>query len=138
MLSLKGGSFGLQIGGQDADLVLLIMNPEGIDYLLRSKFTLGAEASVAAGPLGRTADAATDAQMRAEILSYSRSRGIFAGISLEGAVLKPDTQANYGVYGRRVSVRELLLAPGQEVPKAGKPFVDALEKHSPRPGGWKQ
>lgn len=138
MLGLKGGSFGFQIGGQEADLVLLIMNAKGIDYLLRSKFTLGADASVAAGPVGRTAEAATDIQMRAEILSYSRSRGLYAGISVEGASLKPDEQANYGVYGRQVSVRDLLLAPGQEIPKAGKPFVDTLERYSPRPAGWKQ
>ena len=85
MISLKGGSFGLQLGGQETDLVLLIMNAKGVDYLLRSKFTLGADAAVAAGPVGRNAEAATDAQMRAEILSYSRSRGIFAGLSLSRA-----------------------------------------------------
>lgn len=126
MLSLKGGSFGLQIGGQEVDLVLLIMNPKGVEYLLRSKFALGADASIAAGPVGRTAAAATDAQMRAEILSYSKSRGVFAGLSLEGAVLKPDSQANYGVYGREVSPRELLLDSGQEIPKAARPFVETL------------
>lgn len=139
MMSLKGGSFGFQIGGQEADLVLLIINPKGIDYLLRSKFTLGADASVAAGPVGRTAEAATDVQLRAEILSYSRSRGLFAGISIEGASLRPDEKANYGVYGRSVTARELLLKPGQEIPKAARPFLDGLEKYAPRRGaGWRQ
>lgn len=138
MISLKGGSFGLQIGGQEADLVLLIMNPKGIDYLLRSKFTLGADASVAAGPVGRTAEAATDIQMRAEILSYSRSRGIFAGISLEGAVVKADEKANYGVYGENVDSRDLLTRSGREVPKAARGLVDELNKLAPRRGeGWK-
>lgn len=138
MISLKGGSFGLQIGGQEADLVLLIMNPKGIDYLLRSKFTLGADATVAAGPVGRTAEAGTDVQMRAEILSYSRSRGIFAGISLEGAVVKPDEKANYGVYGENVNSRDLLTRSGREVPKAARGLIDELNKLAPRRGeGWK-
>src|SRR3990172_6582575 len=99
MISLKGGSFGLQIGGQSTDFVFLIMNPKGIDYLLRSKFTLGADVSIAAGPLGRSAEAGTDIRMRAEILSYSRSRGLFAGISLEGASVHQDTKASRAVYG---------------------------------------
>jgi lipid-binding SYLF domain-containing protein len=138
MISLKGGSVGFQIGGQEADLVLLIMNTKGIDYLLRNNFTLGADASVAAGPVGRTAEAATDAQMRAEILSYSRSRGIFAGISLEGAVLKPDEKANYGVYGETIDPRDLLLRNKYAVPRAAKPLIGELEKLAPRRGeGWK-
>jgi lipid-binding SYLF domain-containing protein len=136
MLSLKGGSFGFQIGGQSTDFVFLIMNPKGIDYLLRSKFTLGADASIAAGPIGRTAEAATDIQMRAEILSYSRSRGIFAGLSLEGAAVYQDKKATHAIYGSRVNPRDLLLKPGQKVPAAGKPFVEALENLSPRPSGW--
>ena len=139
MISLKGGSVGFQIGGQEADLVLLIMNPKGIDYLLRSKFTLGADAAVAAGPVGRTAEAATDVQMRAEILSYSRSRGIFAGISLEGAVVKPDEKANYGVYGENVDSRDLLIRSGREVPKAARGLIEELNKLAPRRGeGWKE
>jgi lipid-binding SYLF domain-containing protein len=137
MISLKGGSFGFQVGGQEADLVLLVMNPKGIDYLLRSKFTLGADASVAAGPVGRTAEAATDAQMHAEILSYSRSRGLFAGLSLEGAVVKPDEKANFGVYGEDVLPGELLTKSGRDVPKVGKGFVDELNRIAPRPSGWK-
>jgi len=138
MIGLKGGSVGFQIGGQEADLVLLIMNPKGIDYLLRNNFTLGADASVAAGPVGRTAEAATDAQMRAEILSYSRSRGIFAGLSLEGAVLKPDEKANYGVYGENIDPRDLLIRSKHEAPKAARGFIDELNKLAPRRGeGWK-
>jgi SH3 domain-containing YSC84-like protein 1 len=135
MISLKGGSLGFQIGGQESDLVLLFMNPKAIDYLLRNKFTLGADASIAAGPVGRNAEAATDAQMRAEILSYSRSRGLFAGISLEGAVLKQDQDANRHVYGERLDARNVLLRRGQRVPRAGEPFLQSLEKYSPRPRG---
>jgi SH3 domain-containing YSC84-like protein 1 len=136
MISLKGGSFGLQIGGQSTDFVFLVMNPKGIDYLLRSQFTLGADVSVAAGPLGRNAEAATDIQMRAEILSYSRSRGLFAGISLEGASVHQDTKASHAIYGERVTPRDLLLKPRQKIPAAGRPLVDELERLSPRPGGW--
>jgi lipid-binding SYLF domain-containing protein len=132
MVSLKGGSFGLQIGGQEADLVLLFMNDKGLGYLLRNKFTLGADATVAAGPVGRTAEAATDAQLRAEILSYSRSRGVFAGISVEGAVLKPDDSANVEVYGRKVSAREVLTKPAKLVPKAARPLLDDLGALAPR------
>ena len=135
MVSLKGGSLGFQIGGQESDLVLLFMNPKAIDYLLRNKFTLGADASIAAGPVGRNAEAGTDAQMRAEILSYSRSRGLFAGISLEGAVLKQDADANRHVYGHRVDSRDVLLRRGQRVPRAAEGFVQSLEKASPRPRG---
>jgi len=137
MLSLKGGSVGLQIGGQEADLVLLIMNPKGIDYLLRSKFTLGADATVTAGPVGRNAEAATDALMHAEILSYSRSRGVFAGVSLQGGTLKSDTDANFGVYGEEIPPRDLLTKSIHPVPKAAQAFIDALNKYSPRGSGWK-
>lgn len=131
MIELKGGSFGLQIGGQETDVVLLFMNRKGVDYLLRNKFTLGADASVAAGPVGRSAEAGTDVQMRAEILSYSRSRGLFAGISLEGASLKQDERANRVLYGK-VSPRDLLFKPGHQTPAAGKGFVAVLERISPR------
>jgi len=133
MMSLKGGSFGLQIGGEEIDLVLLVMNPKGIHYLLRSKFTLGADASVAAGPVGRTAAAGTDVRMRAEILSYSRSRGVFAGIALDGAALKPDRKANFSVYGEDVSSRDLLLKEGYPVPRAGRGLVAELTRLSPHP-----
>lgn len=128
MISLKGGSVGFQIGGQSSDLVLLVMNPTGIDYLLRSKFTLGADVSVAAGPIGRNAEAATDLQMRAEILSYSRSRGLFGGISLEGASLRQDTKANREIYGSRVNPRKLLLSPTHAIPAAARGLVEAVER----------
>lgn len=128
MVSLKGGSVGFQIGGQSSDFVLLVMNSKGIDHLLQSKFTLGADASIAAGPIGRNAEAATDLQMRAEILSYSRSRGIFAGISLEGASLRQDTGANRAVYGRRVNPRSLLLSPTHEIPVEARGLVEAIER----------
>src|SRR5262245_25103288 len=132
MVSLKGGSLGLQIGGESTDFVLLIMNPKGIDHLLRSKFTLGADASVAAGPLGRNAEASTDALMHAEILSYSRSRGVFAGISLEGASLAPDSHGNLEVYEKHVTAHDLLLSPAHNVPSAGAAFVGTLQKLSPK------
>lgn len=128
MVSLKGGSFGLQIGGQSSDLVLLVMNSRGIDHLLRSKFTLGADASIAAGPVGRNAETATDLQMRAEILSYSRSRGIFAGLSVEGASLRQDTGANRAVYGSAVDSRAVLLGSGQKVPAEARGLVEAIER----------
>ncbi len=132
MISLGGGSFGLQIGGQSADFVFLIMNPKGIDYLLRSKFTLGVDAAVAAGPLGRTAEAGTDLRMKAEILSYSRTRGLFAGVSLEGAVVKQDKNANKKIYGENVDPEELLFRAGYRVPESGRGLVDLLNGVSPR------
>lgn len=132
MMSLKGGSFGLQIGGESSDFVLLIMDPKGIDHLLKSKFTLGADASIAAGPVGRNAEAATDLTLHAEILSYSRSRGIFAGISLEGASLAQDQKASLLVYGYRVSAREVLLDARTVIPTAGRGLADALNHLSPR------
>jgi|JI10StandDraft_1071094.scaffolds.fasta_scaffold141728_2 lipid-binding SYLF domain-containing protein len=128
MVSLKGGSVGFQIGGQESDFVLLVMNQKGVDNLLKSKFTLGADASIAAGPIGRNAEAATDLRMRAEILSYSRSRGVFAGISLEGASLRQDTKANREIYGRRVDPRTLLLKAGTPIPAAGRDLVEAIDR----------
>jgi SH3 domain-containing YSC84-like protein 1 len=132
MMSLKGGSFGLQIGGESSDFVLLVMDPKGIDHLLKSKFTLGADASIAAGPVGRNAEAATDVTLHAEILSYSRSRGIFAGLSLEGASLAQDQKANLLVYGYKVSAREVLLDARTVILAAGRGLVDALNHLSPR------
>ena len=128
MVSLKGGSVGFQIGGQSSDFVLLVMNQKGVDNLLKSKFTLGADASIAAGPLGRNAEAGTDLRMRAEILSYSRSRGVFAGISLEGASLRQDEGANRAIYGGAVHPRALLLESGQSIPAEAKGFVEAIER----------
>ena len=128
MVELKGGSVGFQIGGQSSDLVLLVMNQKGIDNLLKSQFTLGADASIAAGPVGRNAEAGTDLRMRAEILSYSRSRGVFAGISLEGASLKQDEDANYALYGERLEPRMILMRPGQSIPLAAHGLVTAIER----------
>jgi lipid-binding SYLF domain-containing protein len=132
MISLGGGSFGLQIGGQAADYVFLVMNPKGIDYLMRSQFTLGGDAAVAAGPVGRTGSAGTDLRMRAEILSYSRTRGLFAGLSLEGSVVKQDEDGNENVHGERVDPRRLLLEAGYPVPPAARGLVELLATSSPR------
>jgi lipid-binding SYLF domain-containing protein len=132
MISLGGGSWGAQIGVQSADYVFLVMNEKGIRSLLGSKFTLGADAAVAAGPLGRTGSAATDARLNAEILSYSRTRGLFAGISLEGAVVKQDKDANENVYGERIAARAILLGEDVEVPIAGEGLLELLETSSPR------
>jgi lipid-binding SYLF domain-containing protein len=135
MIEMGGPSVGAQIGGQSADFVFLIMNPKGIDHLLRSKFTLGADASVAAGPKGRNAEAATDLRMQAEILSYSRSRGLFAGVSLEGAVVTQDRHANEQVYGEPVDARDLLLKADRRVPPAARELVDLLRELSPQGQG---
>jgi lipid-binding SYLF domain-containing protein len=125
MASIKGGSWGLQIGGSATDILLLIMNKKGIQKLLESKFTIGVDGSAAAGPKGRTAAASTDAQMRAEILCYARSRGLFAGISISGSVLKPDRGDNEDLYGRRVNEKRLLLEGG-EVPASAKGLLKIL------------
>jgi lipid-binding SYLF domain-containing protein len=132
MISLGGGSFGLQIGGQAVDYVFLVMNPKGIDYLMRSQFSLGADASVAAGPVGRTGSAATDLRLRAEILSYSRTRGLFAGLSLEGSVVKQDKDGNFDLYGERVDPKRLLLQGAYAVPGSARGLVGLLESASPR------
>src|SRR3989441_9597339 len=108
MYRLEGGSIGLQLGGQATDFLLLVMNPRGVESLLRSKVKLGADAAVAAGPKGRAAMAATDAYMRAEILTYSRSRGLFAGVSLEGSTLRQDNKANEQLYGHKITAQEIV------------------------------
>jgi SH3 domain-containing YSC84-like protein 1 len=107
-VKVEGGSFGFQIGGSETDAVMLVMNKRGAEKLLSSKFTLGADASVAAGPVGRTSSADTDLEMQAEILTYSRARGVFAGIALNGATLRPDQEANAELYGGRLTNREIL------------------------------
>jgi lipid-binding SYLF domain-containing protein len=132
MMTMGGGSLGLQIGGQAADYVLVFMNQKGVRSLLESQFTLGADVAVAAGPKGRTSAAATDIQMKAEILSYSRTRGVFAGISIEGAVMKQDEDANERLYGEAVSPKRLLLEGGRPVPPAAKELVSYLGNISPR------
>jgi SH3 domain-containing YSC84-like protein 1 len=126
-IELEKGSWGAQIGGQEIDLVLLVMNRRGIEKLLESKVALGADASVAAGPVGRAAQAATDAQMGAEILSYSRAQGLFAGIDLSGGVLKPDNDANKEVYAN-LSARDILLGGKTPVPAVAQDFVRSLNR----------
>jgi SH3 domain-containing YSC84-like protein 1 len=132
MYALEGGSIGFQIGGQATDLVLLIMNDRGASSILSSKVKLGADASVAAGPVGRDAAANTDAYLRAEVLSYSRSRGLFAGVSLEGSTLRPDNDATADVYGRKLTAKQIVLGGEIAVPPSGRRLVAALEKGSPR------
>lgn len=125
---IEGGSFGFQIGGSETDVLLVIMNKRGVDRLLSSRFTLGADASVAAGPVGRSATAQTDAMMTAEILSWSRSRGVFAGIALSGATLRGDNDANRDLYRKRISVRDIVT--GREpVPDAARALIDRLSKY---------
>src|ERR1700690_3275337 len=117
MYALEGGSVGFQIGGQATDLVLLVMNDRGASSILSSRVKLGGNASIAAGPVGRDAAANTDAYMRAEILSYSRTRGVFAGVSLEGSTLRPDDNATEDVYGQKLTAREIVLGGHVEVPE---------------------
>ena len=132
MYALEGGSFGLQLGAQSTDLVLLVMNTRGLEALLSSKVKLGANMSAAAGPKGRDASASTDASLRAEMLSYSRSRGLFAGVSLEGTSLRPDNDASAEVYGLKITAREIAHGTGHTVPAAGRRLVDVLQKRSAR------
>jgi len=132
MYALEGGNIGLQLGGQATDFVLLVMNPRGAESLMGSKVKLGADASAAAGPKGRSAEGATDVVMRAEILSYSRSRGLFAGISLEGSTLRPDNRADEKLYGRKLDVKEILRQGKVGVPASGHDLVELLNKHSPK------
>ena len=131
LYALEGANIGFQLGGEETDFVLLVMNPQGVRSLLKSKVQLGADAAAAAGPKGRDATAATDAMMRAEILSYSRARGLFAGVSLEGSTLRPDGSANRKFYGRQLSAREIVSGK-VATPPAGQEMVATLRKHSPK------
>ena len=131
MMRLEGGSIGFQLGGQATDFVLLVMNKHGANAILSSKVKLGADAAAAAGPKGRNAQADTDATMRAEILTYSRSRGLFAGVSLEGSTVRPDNGANTSVYGHKVAAKDIVLHGAVGVPAAGRSLVGELQKHSP-------
>jgi SH3 domain-containing YSC84-like protein 1 len=128
---IEGGSFGLQIGGSSTDLIMLVMNERGANKLLSSKFTLGAEGSVAAGPVGRTATAQTDAQMHAEILSWSRSQGVFAGIALQGATLRQDLDDNAALYGKKLENRDIVVK-GVRAPQAAAKLISLLNKYSAR------
>jgi len=132
MFALEGGSIGLQIGGEGTDFLLLVMNTRGADSVLKSKVKLGADASVAGGPKGRTAEAATDIVMRAEILSYSRTRGVFAGISLEGSTLRQDNGANKNLYRRNLTAREIVREGKVNTPPAGKKLIALLNQKSPK------
>jgi SH3 domain-containing YSC84-like protein 1 len=131
MMALEGGSFGLQIGGQATDFVILVMNGRGAQSLLHSKVKLGADASVAAGPKGRDAQAATDVTFRAEMLSYSRARGVFAGVSLEGSTIRPDNEANRRLYGRDVNAEQIITESKVEAPPAAHDLIGVLQKTTP-------
>ncbi len=132
MYALEGDSIGMQLGGESTDLILLVMNQKGAASILSSKIKLGGDASAAAGPKGRDASANTDAWMRAEILSYSRSRGLFAGISFEGSALRPDNKANARIYGRKITARAILLDNKVAIPATGRHLVRVLQTNAPR------
>jgi lipid-binding SYLF domain-containing protein len=132
MFALEGGSFGLQIGGEATDFVLLVMNEKGANSVMSSKVKLGADASAAAGPVGRTTSAETDVAMKAEILSWSRSRGVFGGISLSGSTLRSDDGANKKIYGKELSAKEILKENTVKTPPSGVPLVEMLQQVSPK------
>lgn len=132
MMALEGGSFGLQLGGQATDFVLLVMNRRGAESILTSQVKLGGDVAAAAGPKGRNAAASTDVTMRAEILSYSRSRGLFAGISLEGSTLRPDNDGNERLYGKGTTAKEIVIHSGIRPPVSAKVLLATLNKKSPR------
>jgi lipid-binding SYLF domain-containing protein len=132
MMALEGGSFGLQIGGQATDFVLLVMNERGAKSILSSKVKLGGDASAAAGPKGRNAEASTDVTMRAEILSYSRARGLFAGISLAGSTVRPDNSANENLYGKRFEPGDIIFKGVVPVPSSAQKMVSYLNQKTPK------
>jgi lipid-binding SYLF domain-containing protein len=132
MMALEGGSFGFQLGGQATDFVLLVMNTRGASSILSSKVKLGADASAAAGPKGRDAEADTDVTLRAEVLTYSRARGLFAGISLEGSTLRPDNDGNKKIYGKELDAKDIALHNAVPVPPSAKLLIDTLTRHSPK------
>ncbi|MBN1405673.1 MAG: lipid-binding SYLF domain-containing protein [Candidatus Omnitrophica bacterium] len=129
IFTLVGGSFGLQIGGQATDFVLLIMSKRSVDALLQGKFKLGADAAVAAGPVGRATEASTDIQLKGGILSYSRSRGLFAGVKLEGAVITQHWDGNQMLYGKKLSAKEILIDKKAEMPKSANEILSILSKY---------
>jgi SH3 domain-containing YSC84-like protein 1 len=132
MMALEGGSFGFQIGGEATDFVLLVMNERGASGILSSKVKLGADASAAAGPVGRTTSAETDATLRADLLSYSRARGAFIGVSLEGSTIRPDNGANRQIYGQELSAREIVLSGHVAIPPAARAMISTLDSRTPR------
>ncbi len=132
MMALEGGSFGFQIGGQATDFVILVMNPQGAKAVLSSKVKLGADVSAAAGPKGRYAEASTDVTLRAEMLTYSRSRGLFAGVSLEGSTLRPDNGANEELYGKKIDATDIVLKGAVQAPASAQKLIATLTKFSPR------
>jgi SH3 domain-containing YSC84-like protein 1 len=132
MMALEGGSFGLQIGGQATDFVLLVMNERGAKAIMDSKVKLGADASAAAGPKGRNAEASTDVTLRAEILSYSRARGLFAGISLAGSTVRPDNSANENLYRKKVEAEDIVFKGAVPVPTSAQKFIAYLNRKSPK------
>lgn len=132
MMALEGGSFGLQLGGQATDFVLLVMNKRGADSILSSEVKLGGDVAAAAGPKGRSAAASTDAAMRAEILSYSRTQGLFAGISLEGSTLRADNDGNRRLYGKGVTAKEVVINSAIRPPASASLLLSTLNKKSPR------
>ena len=129
-LTLTGGSLGLQIGGQAADLILVIRDRRGLENLVSNQFKLGADAGVAAGPVGREAQAATDVQMRAQILSYSRARGLFAGVTVNGSTVRQDRDANERFYGRRLETKEIVFGPAPGDPQPVPAWIDALNRYA--------
>lgn len=132
MMALEGGSFGFQLGAQATDFVLLVMNGRGASSILNSKVKLGADASAAAGPKGRDAEAATDVTLRAEVLTYSRARGLFAGISLEGSTLRPDNDANERIYRKSLDAKEIVLHGAVPIPESARLMISTLNQHSPK------
>jgi SH3 domain-containing YSC84-like protein 1 len=132
MMALEGGSFGFQIGGEATDFVLLVMNERGAKGILASKVKLGGDASVAAGPVGRDASADTDATLRAEILSYSRARGVFVGVSLEGSTIRPDNGDNRRVYGKEIPAKDIVLSGRIAVPPAAEQLISTLDAKTPK------
>ena len=132
MMALEGGSFGFQIGGEATDFVLLVMNERGASGILSSKVKLGADASAAAGPVGRTTSAETDGTLRADLLSYSRARGAFIGVSLEGSTIRPDNGANRQIYGQKLSAKEIVLSGHVAIPPAAQAMISTLDSRTPR------
>jgi lipid-binding SYLF domain-containing protein len=132
MMALEGASFGFQLGGQATDFILLVMNDRGANGILSSKVKLGGDASAAAGPVGRNASAETDVTVRAEILSYSRARGLFAGVSLEGSTIRPDNDANEKIYGRKIPAKEIALSGATQVPASAEQLISTLNAKTPK------